>query len=587
MHKPRLYEGNASEEMITSFGGYDKNAIIPESFFSDTLNTSSDKYPLLSPRNKRAFFNASGDDIECLFAKNKLCYIKNNSLYYGGERVNGIYLPDIQRERRMVSMGARLLIFPDGLYINTADLSDYGSLEAEFSNPQGVTVTASLSMADSTLYGDYVISSASPENAKNGDIWLDTSVTPNTLRQFSSELGIWVELAETYVKISCANIGADFSTGDGVLIEGFSDENLNGSFIIRDKGNDFITVSGIIRSTVSQQTTVTVSRKLPKMDFVTQSGNRLWGCNSEKNEIYASKLGDPKNFNCFAGISTDSYAVSVGTDGEFTGCIAFRGYVLFFKEACLHKIYGQNPPFSLSTAYLRGVQKGSEKSLVILNESLYYKSVNGVCVYEGGMPVSVSEALGSEYYTDAVAGALGDKYYICLSDKNKRRFLFVYDESKNIWHKEDEIDIRAFATHNYNLYFISQTQNGRRLCLADGENCYGNFTGELSGYFKEDKLEWSCETGLWGLSLPENKYYSKIILRIAGEEGARLWIDAQINSNGKWTEQLSCRIEKTGSVTLPFTLPRCDHVRLRIRGKGEIVVFSIARTVQTGSELNV
>ena len=181
------------------------------------------------------------------------------------------------------------------------------------------------------------------------------------------------------------------------------------------------------------------------MDFVVESGNRIWGCNSEKNEIYASKLGDPKNFDSFMGISTDSYAVTVGTDGEFTGAVSFRGYIIFFKEHCIHKIYGQNPPYTVNTSYIRGVQKGSHKSLCVVNETLYYKSPNGICAFEGGVPVDISSALGGAYYTDAIAGVLGNRYYICMSDKNGKRVLFNYDESRNIWHKEDNIDIREFA----------------------------------------------------------------------------------------------------------------------------------------------
>ena len=74
------------------------------------------------------------------------------------------------------------------------------------------------------------------------------------------------------------------------------------------------------------------------MDFVIESGNRLWGCRYGKalngetvNEIYASKLGDFRNWYCFAGISTDSYTASVGTDGAFTGAVTYMGRPIFFK----------------------------------------------------------------------------------------------------------------------------------------------------------------------------------------------------------------------------------------------------------------
>ncbi len=587
MYNPAVYEMGKTQEMISSFGGFNCNPIIPDNCFSDEANMGGGEFPLLSPRNKRAYFNVQGDGLHGLLGKSRLIYINNGLLYYGGEEVSGLHFPDIESERQFVSMGARVLIFPDKIYLNTADLSDFGSLEAEFITEEGTNVTCSLAKGDGDLYEDYVVSSAEPEEVKNGDLWLDTSVTPNELKQYSESLGMWMSLAETYVRISCTGIGKNFQIDDGVTLSGFENEDLNGSHIIRDKGDDFITVTAIITNTIKQTFPIKVERKLPEMDFIIESGNRIWGCNSEKNEIYASKLGDPRNFECFQGISTDSYAVSVGTDGEFTGAVSFRGYIIFFKEHCIHKIYGQNPPYTVNTSYIRGVQKGSHKSLCVVNETLYYKSPNGICAFEGGVPVDISEALGGAYYTNAVAGVLGNRYYICMSDKNGERELFNYDEARNIWHKEDNIDVKEFANHNGNLYFIGVIDGVKRLCLADGENAYGNFSGELSGWFLEEDFYWSCETGIWGFSIPENKYYSNITLCLSGERGARIHIDFQTDENGKWEKQISFSANELGSAVLPFTTPRCRFLRIRIRGKGKGRVYLISRTIETGSELNV
>ena len=588
MYNPNVYEMDKTQELISSFGGYNCNPVIPDNCFSDEMNMSGGEFPLLAPRNKRAYFNVQGDELHGLFGKSKLIYINNGTLYYGGEPIPDFYFV-YNPKRQFVSMGAKLLIFPDKIYVNTADLEDCGYLDALFVTDEyeEELVTCSLAKGNGDLYEDYVVSSAEPEEMKNGDLWLDTSVTPNELKQYFESLGMWMPLAETYVRISCTGIGKRFKVDDGVTLRGFEYDDLNGSHIIRDKGDDFITVTGIIPDTIKQTKQISVERKIPYMDFVVESGNRIWGCNSLKNEIYASKLGDPTNFECFQGISTDSYAVTVGTDGEFTGAVSFRGYIIFFKEHCIHKIYGQNPPYTVNTSYIRGVQKGSHKSIQVVNETLYYKSPNGICSFEGGVPVDISEALGGAYYTNAVAGVLGNRYYICMSDKNEKRVLFNYDEARNIWHKEDNIDIREFANHNGNLYFIGVVNGVERLCLADGENVYGNFSGELSGWFPEEDFYWSCETGIWGFSIPENKYYSNITLCLSGEKGARIHIDFQTDESGKWEKQMSFSANELGSAVLPFTTPRCRFLRIRIRGKGKGRVYLISRTVETGSELNV
>ncbi len=587
MYKPYLNELPRMSEIINSFGGFDSRPVINENEFSFTENMSSSGYPILTPRNKRGYFGIAGAKLNGLFAKSELCYMDNGVLYYGGEAVKGLSFSDPFIKRTFVSMGAKLLIFPDKVYFNTADFDDYGSLEAFFETKSGTAVTCSLCKADSELYGDYTVSSAEPKEPENGDLWLDTSIKPNALKQFSEYSRMWYELAETYVKISATGIGKDFNQYDGVELDGFKSKGLNGNFIIFDKGDDYITVSAIIEDTVTQTNPVRISREIPDMDFVCENANRLWGCSSLKNEIYVSKLGDPSNFNCFMGISTDSYAVSVGTDGHFTGAVNYRGYTLFFKENCVHKIYGSNPPYSVNTSYIRGVQKGSEKSLLCLNETLYYKSPKGICAFEGGVPVDVSKQLGGEYYTEAVAGALGDKYYICMSDKNGKRVLFVYDTEKALWHREENIDISEFATHNYNLYYLALINDENHLCLIDGENVFGKFPGALSELEQEENFNWSVETGLWGLGLPENKYYSSLSIRLTGEKGAEICVCFQTDSDGKWEKQLSTRLSETGSFTLPFITPRCDHLQIKISGKGKVKIYSISRKTEVGSELNV
>ncbi len=583
MYKPQLQSTGYFREMLSSFKGYDNNLVTDDNSFYYTENTSADSYPMLSPRRKRAFFNVTGEGLSGLFSKTKISYINNGVLYYGGEVVEGLSFPDSTIERKFVSMGAKLIVFPDKVYVNTADLSDCGSLETRF---DGQTATLSFCKGDGELYEGYTVSSTAPDEPAENDLWLDTSDSIHVLKQFSKALGMWIEIAETYLKLTCSGVGKQFKVNDGVRLEGFGDD-MDNIHIIRDCGDDYIVITGIIPNTKTISTPFSVKKEIPEMDYICESGNRLWGCNTERNEIYASVLGDPTNFNVFEGISTDSYAATVGTDGCFTGAVSFRGFVLFFKENCVHKIYGSNPPYTITTSYIRGVQRGSEKSLVQLNETLYYKSPNGVCAYEGGVPVCISEKLGTTYYRNAVAGALNNKYYICMSDSRDKYHLFSYDEEKLIWHKEDNIRITEFAQNNSNLYFLSETDGVNTIGLIDGENMYGNFLGQLDGFRLEDDFMWTAETGLWGLELPENKYYSSVTVRAIGQRNSKLSIDFQFNSSGKWENKFEKTFSQTGSVNIPFVSPRCDHLRVRFKGNGDVKIISVSRKVESGSELDV
>ena len=171
-----------------------------------------------------------------------------------------------------------------------------------------------------------------------------------------------------------------------------------------------------------------------------------------------------------------------------------------------------------------------------------------------------------------------------MTDRNNKRQLFVYDEAYGVWHREDEIDVKEFAAHNCNLYFIAEKNGERRLYLADSVNKYGNFSGELTGYEEETEVPWYVETGIWGLELAEKKYYSGVNIRLTGEAGACIKIYFQFNSNGEWLKKGEYTIEKTGSVNLSFQTPRCDHLKLKIEGTGNVKIFSISRKTELGSE---
>ena len=77
-----------------------------------------------------------------------------------------------------------------------------------------------------------------------------------------------------------------------------------------------------------------VERRVPDLDFVTECDNRVWGCSSRENVIYGCKLGDPTNWFSYRGIAADSYAVTVGSDGPFTGAATCMGYALLLQGKC-------------------------------------------------------------------------------------------------------------------------------------------------------------------------------------------------------------------------------------------------------------
>jgi hypothetical protein len=565
--------------MTDVFRGYNHNLRIGEGEFYDMKNLGSANYPVLSPRPRRGVY-ASPNAPHGLIGKDTLCYVDGGAFVINENRIN-MGLTEDDTPKTLISMGAYVIIMPDKKYINTEDLGDRGDIEANVTTD--TTVTFTLCKNDGTAFEDAAVQATAPANPKNMDLWIDTSGIPHSLKQYSATSSMWVSIASTYIKIAATGIGAPFLEGDGVSISGITSAalaDLNTDIIIWSRGDDYIVVTGILDQVTTQETPITVERRMPIMDFIIESENRLWGCrygearNGEiVNEIYASKLGDFKNWNSFMGISTDSYAVSVGTDGPFTGAIALTGQPLFFKESCMHKMYGNYPAnYQIQTTACRGVQRGCSRSLAIVNEVLYYKARSAVCAYDGSLPVEISAALGDVQYGDAVAGALGNKYYISMSDANGEYHLFVYDTLKGMWHREDDTQALDFCSFRGDLYYIDGKEKNIRSVLG-------------SGAPDSEPVRWMAETGIIGTDLPDKKYISRLDVRMYLDMGARAFFYVQYDSSGSWEHIYTANGDRLRSFSVPIRPRRCDHLRIRIEGEGGANIYSICKTIEQGSDV--
>ena len=588
MDYPMLRELDTARQMTDVFRGYNHNLRIRDGEFYDMKNLSSDNYPVLAPRAKRGTYAAASNP-QGLIAKDGLLYVDDGTVYYNGYAVAGLTLTR-DGVKQIVSMGAYAVFFPDKKYLNTADLSDYGSLEASWSLPEGGSVQYSLCTATGESYGTPSVQATAPQNPEAGALWIDTSGDVHTLQQWSAASGMWVQIPTVYTKITAPGIGAGFAEYDGVEISGCSYagtgalsaqiDALNGPKILYGRGDDDLIVVGILDQTCTQtEGTVTVKRTVPDMDFVCEAGNRLWGCRyglsggETVNEIYGCKLGDFKNWHCFLGISTDSWVGSVGTDGQFTGAVTHLGYPIFFKENGMHKVYiSSSGAHSIQDTACRGVQKGCEKSLAIVGEVLYYKARSGVCAYDGSLPTEISSALGEEVYGNAVGGSHGNKYYISMEDAAGTWHLFVYDAAKGLWHREDSTRADAFCSCRGELYYIDHDGGKIRTELGSGE------TDTL-------QTEWMAETGILGTEEPDRKYISRLTIRMALCVGSRVVFKIQYDSSGIWEQVFSVTGSNLRSFSVPIRPRRCDHLRLRIEGEGDAKIFSIAKTIEIGSDI--
>lgn len=601
MFLPSLDEIKTNRTMVDAFRGYNHNLRIGDGEFFDMKNLTSSYYPTLSPRGKRGVYRRP-ESVQGISSKDSLCWVDGENFYINDHKIEmHLSTADSMCPKTLIKMGAYIIIMPDKKWVNVLQQGEdkmWGHIENEVSTEGNLTRFVMCRMDGTELPDNVPAQPSAPTEAENLGYWIDTSSDTHSLKQWDATNSMWTSVATTYIKIISPGINLGFSKGDGVFISGlkgstllntngeamvgdFSDiNNIDGSFVIWDIGEGYIVVVGLIKQSLTISNTFTVKRTMPDMDYITESGNRLWGCRyglnangDVVNEIYACKLGDFKNWNCFQGLSTDSYVASCGTDGVWTGAVTHLGYPVFFKEGCLHKVYGNFPSnYQIQTTACRGVENGSGKSLAIVNEVLYYKSPTGVCAYDGSLPQEISYAFGDERYCKAVAGSCGNKYYISMQDTQTEEYvLMVYDTSKGMWHKEDNTHATDFCFCGGELYYIDADDGCIKTILGGGE-------------LDSKPVEWMAETGVIGTDMPDKKYISRLTIRMSLALGTRVQIYAQYDSCGAWEHLATMNGTTLRTFSIPVKPKRCDHMRLRIVGEGEAKIYSIVKVIEQGSD---
>lgn len=589
MKLPLINASEGARDYIDSFGGYHRTERCKENEAFDERNLSSDVFPNLSPREPRVVFR-SVTNCKGLHVNEGLVEIKQdtqgneNALFYEGTKIG---LLTETGERQMCSMGAYVIIWPDKKRFNTktSTLEDLCATWTSSGN-----VSFQMCKIDGSSISP-TVSSTAPSNPSPGQYWLDTSTTPNALKTWSQSQGQWLPVATSYVKMSATNIGKNFEKMDVVKISGVTGtyaDTFNTDMCIWDKSDNSIIVTALINETFTK-TGITIKREPPDLDFICEHGNRIWGCNSAAHEIYACKLGDPTNWRSYLGTTEDSYAATVGTDGDFTGCAEQGGTVVFFKEKHIHRLYGSYPSnYQIEAKPERGCQKGCEKSIKLINGLLIYKAVDGICIYEGSYPRLLSDNLGRDRYKLATAGIWQDKYYIVMTNEETNvRSLFVYDTKANLWHIEDVgITFDFFVNYKNRLMFY----DGSKI-LVEGRNTKIDGTTYTAD---PSELSWMWTSGIIGLDSPATKYISQLLFRMSMEMGSEIKIELEYDSSGVWEEKgnIVNKYEKNRrntqgytalrSIELPVIPRRCDHMRIRLSGKGMIKLFSISKRITQG-----
>ncbi len=174
MKLPNLAQIARSRSAVTAFGGYDHTPACTEGEWYEEENLSARSYPALAPRLPRTLA-ATLTKPHGLYAKNGLIWVDGTQLFYNGAAVGTV----ADSDKTFCGIGTKVLIWPDKMYLDTADqtLHALGAKWASVGDVQFVPARE-----DGAAYTIKTTGTEEPASPENGDYWLDTSGTADVLR---------------------------------------------------------------------------------------------------------------------------------------------------------------------------------------------------------------------------------------------------------------------------------------------------------------------------------------------------------------------------------------------------------------------
>ena len=497
MMLPYIKNGSGARSLTSEIGGLWLTEDCPSATLKGGTGLSSHGSPGITQRVPPALVGEYGSP-QAMMGGDGLTVVAGGRVYYCGEDLGEV----TEGKKAMAVVGRRIYIFPDKKYIDTVSRI-MGDMEASV-----------------------VLEGASFEN---GAIIAEVSAWP-------------------------------FEVGDGVTIEGCESLSANNmSLIVRGTEEGRLVFDDNVFDSGSESGRVTVSRRVPDLEVVCESGNRLWGCSG--NVIYGSKLGDPLNFFVYDGLSTDSYAVAVSGSGDFTACSPYSSHIIFFKEDMAWKLYGTRPSnFQLMQAKIPGVRRGCAGTLVTDSEDMYYLGNDGVFVYSGGVPENISYMLGDIPGKDACGAVHDGRYYISHDGGT-----LTYDIMRRTWLPWGREEAASFAKEGGRMMMLCR--DGRLLALDEGE----------------EAEDWSMEFNVFKDGTGRSSRCTSIVIDAQPDKGA--WFSLFIREGQQWRRAATFDWQCRG--LRPIRLPpnRGSRLSIKLEGHGRCIIRSIERRLRIGSDI--
>ena len=551
-----LYNKTAEVKGVTKFTlSFADNTFYANGYYRITIDR--EKGDKIQIRNFEArFYNAQDASSSQIIAPGILWQEKDVSV---GDLVtiSGSSIEGNNKSATITAIGKYTLYFEPGTFTPTGNNYETLTLTKNYS-PQNLVSAMDVSLTNlSVVFEDQT-------NIVDGQ---EITIAGNTIRLVSGVS--WDSRLRVGDAVKINRLGYNYEPKIIRQIDGSS---------LRFDENSFVTGTTEI---------ISVSRTVPDLDGIFVHENRLWGYKG--NTIYASKLGDPLNFEVFDGLTSDSWQWEMDGTGDIIGGIVYQGYPTFFKEDKVVRIYGDRPSqYRSMDVSAMGIHPGCGKSLAIAGDTLFYVSRNGLTAYRGGYSEDIHDPFGEIKIPQGVAGSDGRRYFLSAFYSGQWA-LFVYDTVWKCWFNEDNGEISDFACDRGNLYFL-RWRSGAQYLLVDGHAPSPPRTAarepELSSEVIFNDFTGNYWTAGRGYGNPSRKGTSKIQLRLTMEAGSALEVYIQFAID----EEILVRRLEAGvgkhSYYLPIIPRRSDNYKIILRGYGDWTLNSLVREEYSGSDIH-
>jgi hypothetical protein len=276
--------------------------------------------------------------------------------------------------------------------------------------------------------------------------------------------------------------------------------------------------------------------------------------------------------------------VETGNEERITGLVANSGRLTVFKQNSIHELYGNSPTNYQMKMVTNTLGTPTGKSVQIIDGIMYFLGNDGVYRYSGGnMPegdfslpvrnlIKNMNKKGSNY-----SWTLGNRYYLAVTTK-KGVFDYLpdtvleYDTEFNTWNIWEFPNLITTSGVVMNDVCYIGCSDGTIYALDDSQTKDG--TTDVA-------FEWVSKPFTFGTMAAKTRWYrmwvvadiptdATLNVHVSTEEDGENWTLVQSitpNSNVQAKE-----------IKIPTTLlQNANWVRIRLEGKGQVVVHELSR----------